>query len=230
MKKIKISLLITILIFIIFSNTIIAQNYVEYNFSGNYTAAGHKAWKSANAGSKPPSGGPSVPNEFELSPEEYINISASDNASASVASANYRTFRFMFKLNQSANQIKNLTIAWEGYTTGANAAQRRVDLYVWNFTSNSWSASLANNNLPSDYWLRYTFTNGFSDIVNSTNHIIFLVEAPSPGAIRTLYTDMANVSVWYNLAPQITLNLPANNTQFNNTQDINFNFTATDDQ
>lgn len=32
-----------------------------------------------------------------------------------------------------------------------------------------------------------------------------------------------------NQAPQITLNYPLNNTQFNNTQDINFNFTATDD-
>ncbi|MEM2873973.1 MAG: PGF-pre-PGF domain-containing protein [Candidatus Nanoarchaeia archaeon] len=33
-----------------------------------------------------------------------------------------------------------------------------------------------------------------------------------------------------NQAPQITLNQPANNTQFNDTQDINFNFTAIDDQ
>ncbi|MEM2954772.1 MAG: hypothetical protein QW625_02375, partial [Candidatus Nanoarchaeia archaeon] len=32
-----------------------------------------------------------------------------------------------------------------------------------------------------------------------------------------------------NQAPQITLNLPVNNTQFNNTQNINFNFTAIDD-
>jgi hypothetical protein len=33
-----------------------------------------------------------------------------------------------------------------------------------------------------------------------------------------------------NRAPQIALHEPENNTQFNNTQDINFNFTATDDQ
>ncbi|MEM4648054.1 MAG: hypothetical protein QXO12_01960 [Candidatus Pacearchaeota archaeon] len=228
MKKIKISLLITILIFIIFSTTIIAQNYAEYNFSGNYTKAGHKAWKSANAGSKPPSGGPNVPNEVELSSTEYDQISASDDVRAFVASATYRTFRFMFKLNQSASQIVNLTIAWEGYSTGTTAVQRRVDLYVWNFTSNSWSASLANNNLSADYWLRYTFTNGFSDIVNSTNHIIFLVEAPSPGTTRTLYTDTANISVWYNLGPNVTLVSPSNGS-VTTSNAINFTCNATDD-
>ncbi|MEM2173911.1 MAG: hypothetical protein QW199_00300 [Candidatus Pacearchaeota archaeon] len=42
-------------------------------------------------------------------------------------------------------------------------------------------------------------------------------------------TETRNVTIYFNQAPQITLNLPENNTQFNNTQDINFNFTATDD-
>ncbi|MEM4214814.1 MAG: hypothetical protein QW484_00390 [Candidatus Pacearchaeota archaeon] len=186
--------------------------YIEYNYS-NYQIEGHMAWSSDNALSKPPSGGPAVPNEKELNSTQYSQINASDNIRASVASANYRTFRFMFKLNQSTSRIVNLTIAWEGYTTGANAVQRRVDLYVWNFTSNSWSASLANNNLAADYWLRYTFAPSspeeFKHIINSTNHIIFLVETPDPPGTQTFYTDMANISVWADIVgPNITFISP----------------------
>ncbi|MCX8194128.1 MAG: hypothetical protein N3G19_02075, partial [Candidatus Pacearchaeota archaeon] len=202
--------------------------YAEYNFSGNYSGAGHRAWKSTNALAKPPAGGPSVPNEVELTAAEYTAISSSDNSRASAASANYRTFRFMFKLNESSDKIINLTIGWEGYTTGANAGQRVVDLYVWNFTSNSWSASLANNNLGSDYWLRYTFTTDISNIVNSTNHIIFLVETPDPPASQTFYTDMANVSVWYDLVPNTTLVSPPNG-NVTTLNAANFTCNATDD-
>ncbi|MGB9707774.1 MAG: right-handed parallel beta-helix repeat-containing protein, partial [Candidatus Pacearchaeota archaeon] len=42
-------------------------------------------------------------------------------------------------------------------------------------------------------------------------------------------TETRNVTIYLNKAPQIALNLPLNNTQFNDTQNINFNFTATDD-
>ncbi|MEM5798346.1 MAG: hypothetical protein QXG26_03025, partial [Candidatus Aenigmatarchaeota archaeon] len=205
--------------------------YAEYNYS-NYQIEGHMAWSSDNALSKPPSGGPAVPNEKELNSTQYSQINASDNVRASVASANYRTFRFMFKLNQSTSRIVNLTIAWEGYTTGATAAQRRVDLYVWNFTSNSWSASLANNNLAADYWLIYTFAPSspeeFKHIINSTNHIIFLVETPDPPGTQTFYTDTANISVWYNLPPNVTLvSPPDGNVTTSNA--VNFTCNATDD-
>jgi hypothetical protein len=42
-------------------------------------------------------------------------------------------------------------------------------------------------------------------------------------------TGIQNITV-QNQAPGLTLSLPTNNTQFNDTQDINFNFTSTDDQ
>ncbi|MEM7827971.1 MAG: hypothetical protein QW561_01380, partial [Candidatus Aenigmatarchaeota archaeon] len=42
-------------------------------------------------------------------------------------------------------------------------------------------------------------------------------------------TETRIITIYFNKAPQISLNEPSNNTQLNDTQDMNFNFTATDD-
>lgn len=95
--------------------------------------------------------------------------------------------------------------------------------FYWNYTG-SWQA------------------NGTVAVSGTSNEITFVRTNLSNGAIlwNCRACDNASqcafapanwtVTVNYtNQAPQITLNLPANNTQFNNTQDINFNFTAVDD-
>ena len=78
--------------------------------------------------------------------------------------------------------------------------ENKDNIYEQNFT---------NTNLIGIYNITI-IANNTDGYINDTEKTYFVVQMP-------------------NTAPQISLNLPANNTQFNNTQDINFNFTAIDD-
>jgi PGF-pre-PGF domain-containing protein len=98
--------------------------------------------------------------------------------------------------------------------------------FYWNY-SGSWQANGTNpvSGTTNETTFTRTLANGYyvwnclaSDDAGQTAFAV---------SNRTL---TVNYTAPPNQAPQISLNLPANNTQFNNTQDINFNFTATDDQ
>jgi len=166
-------ILVFVVVLSIVSAYVVYAEYAEYNYSqGNIT---NKAYASSNALAKPPAT-LQVPNELEFSSVQYSQINLSDNNRAATSSANYKTHRFVFNITQNKSSIIQINISWEGYATGTNAPQRRVDLYVWNFTANNWGTSLANGNGNADYWLNVTLTSGFNDYINDSGYFSFLVE------------------------------------------------------
>jgi hypothetical protein len=112
--------------------------------------------------------------ETIFTPEAYTNISSSDDKYFTSVSTNHPYHKFNITINESVPEIDQIAVTWEGHSDSGGT----VNLYVYNFTSGSWSPSLASGSGTSDFTLTKTFTSGFSDIINS-GRITVLVQDPS---------------------------------------------------
>ncbi|MFH7859608.1 MAG: NosD domain-containing protein, partial [Candidatus Aenigmatarchaeota archaeon] len=96
---------------------------------------------------------------------------------------------------------------------------------TWNTTKTLGTNIVGGNYLGGNFWAKPDGT-GFSETCDDTNYDGI---CDSSYTLTTNNIDYLPLSTKFNRPPQISLNEPENNTVFNNIQDINFNFTATDD-
>jgi len=109
--------------------------------------------------------------ETEFSTEAYQNISESDDIYFITESTDYYPIqRFNISINESLNIIEEIRIEWEGH----GRPGRTINLYVWNFSSNSW-VLINSGSGTSDFILNKTFVSDFSNIVKD-GKIYVLVE------------------------------------------------------
>jgi len=210
--------------------------FAEYNFSTypTVTISGQKAYASINAGTAPPASGPNVPNEAELTAAQYRQINSSDNVrlTSTTTGATTRAHRFLFNITQSINSIMQINFTWEGYNLGSQASRRNVSIYVWNFTGNSWGASLASGTANGvDQNLSVSLNSGFNNYINSSGAFIFIAEGTDARAGSSLYTDYVFLNVKYDLPPNTTLNTPSANYWNDGSPvvSVSFNCSAADD-
>ncbi|MEM2956342.1 MAG: NosD domain-containing protein [Candidatus Pacearchaeota archaeon] len=88
------------------------------------------------------------------------------------------------------------------------------------YTVDNWQTNITMTELNSTYF--YNITS-----LNKGNYLAKFWCNDTVGNINN--TEKVSFTIFLNQAPQIILNQPLNNTQFNNIQEISFNFTATDD-
>ncbi len=153
-----------------------------------------------------------------------INRSLKINYSAPVDNApnvtlDYPVDNYYDDTNQYVNITFNATVTddynlvncslWHNYTGTWHLNQTQAV----SGTSNTTEFNLTQLTNKTFVWNIECYDNASQSAFDSTNRTVILNWTAPPDN-----------------APQITLNLPGNNTQFNNTQNINFNFTATDDQ
>ncbi|MEM5819469.1 MAG: NosD domain-containing protein, partial [Candidatus Aenigmatarchaeota archaeon] len=98
-------------------------------------------------------------------------------------------------------------------------------LNTWNTTKAPGTNIVGGNYLGGNFWAKPGGI-GFSETCDDTNYDGI---CDSSYTLTTNNIDYLPLSTKFNRPPQISLNEPENNTVFNNIQDINFNFTATDD-
>ncbi|MBI3623719.1 hypothetical protein HY212_06610 [Candidatus Pacearchaeota archaeon] len=128
-----------------------------------------------------------------LASVDLNNISLSDNQRANVSyvasgsgQSSWNHLEVVFKINESASSINNITFTWEGYNSQNSEANSANDLrlYIYNHTGSSWGSELnttcANNACKNTtlektvtYVINSTTTN-ISQFVNSTGHVRFL--------------------------------------------------------
>ncbi len=185
----------------------VSAAYKEYSFMvyNKTNVTGQAAYSSLNAGAKFPASGPAVLNEVVFTGTLYQGINASDTtrATSTNATASYKTHRFLFNLTQGG-YIKQLDLSWQGYANGSTAANRTVNISAWNFTSSSWTPSLADGTGSADQWLSASKTTGIYDLINASNNVFtFIVETPNTQANTALFTNYVNMTVLYFLPPSI---------------------------
>ncbi|MEM2933267.1 MAG: NosD domain-containing protein, partial [Candidatus Pacearchaeota archaeon] len=96
----------------------------------------------------------------------------------------------------------------------------------WNTTKTPGTNIVGGPYLGGNFWAKPDGT-GFSQTCTDNNKDGICDSSYTLNSSNVDYLPLTFAPL--NQAPQIILNLPANSTQFNNTQNINFNFTATDD-
>ena len=181
--------------------------FLEYNFSAR-VLFGHTAWMSGNAAAQPPTGGPSVANEAELTAWNYSAISLRDTMRANVSTANFKSIRFQYKLNYTIIQIINITAGWEGYASAVGS--RPVIMYMWNWTSGAWITVPSQSN-TSDGLMQMTMAGiNVNHTVNASGYVIVLAESADPSSASAIITNYANISVWADSAPPWTSGLGQN--------------------
>ena len=111
-----------------------------------------------------------VSGETEFSQEAYQNISESDDKYFGTESLNYPYHRFNISIDESIEEIQEVLIEWEGH----GKEGRTINLYVWNYSSNSW-VLISSGSGSSDFVLNKTFVSDFSDIIKD-GKIYVLVE------------------------------------------------------
>jgi len=147
---------------------------------------------------------------------DTINAKGSNRTNFSASDASAPNISSTTATPSPVNMGSNITI---NATVSDNVAVDKVWVTVWNATTAIITKflSFVSGNL---YSTQITTNESFA--TNAT-YTIYANDTSKNNATPL------NGSFLVNRAPKITLNSPANNTQFNNTQNINFNFTAVDD-
>jgi len=131
----------------------------------------NKAYNNSDTSKPPTSLAPS--GETELFPAAYYSIFSSDDSYFTSTSSDHPYHKFNITINESASEITELNVTWEGHSSSGGT----VYLYVYNFTSNEWGQILDSDFGEEDFTLTKTFTSGFSDIINA-GRVSVLVQDP----------------------------------------------------
>jgi hypothetical protein len=110
--------------------------------------------------------------------------------------------QFRFKVDQTVISIKNLTVFYKGYGAVAfpaptcNNLLDGVDLFIWNFTSNSWIYLGSISQLAQS--ITVTYASNFNDLINGSGFLYLLAEVPDSAdkdCIKSVSTDFVKVDV-----------------------------------
>ncbi|MEM7815005.1 MAG: hypothetical protein QXF55_01535, partial [Candidatus Aenigmatarchaeota archaeon] len=129
-------------------------------------------------------------------------------------------------LNEPADNYWNDSAPYANVTFNCSATDdiqlANISLYITNSSNQSFGlnqTSVISGTSNSSEWTLALGVGAYTWNCLACDNASQCAFAPANRSLKINWTS----------APQILLNQPANNTQFNNTQDINFNFTATDD-
>ncbi|MEM4322104.1 MAG: hypothetical protein QW308_03365, partial [Candidatus Woesearchaeota archaeon] len=147
-------------------------SFAETNYFPNGT---HRAWffedNSIPSSQVPPFG-------TEYTSAEYTAVQASDNSYATFSAVTegfHEVTQYEFIPSQSFTSINNFTITWEGFSTLISSG-KGVNLYLRNFTGNSWFLATSTTN-TSEQTLSYTTSNKANFVNPSNNKIWVMVES-----------------------------------------------------
>ncbi|MGC8885393.1 MAG: hypothetical protein ACP5KK_02805, partial [Candidatus Nanoarchaeia archaeon] len=99
----------------------------------------------------------------------------------------------------------------------SHSGLKNITIYLYDSNGNLLSSQ---SSTSSPFFANFTSLSEGNYYINATAYDNFNNSAS---------TETRQITIYLNKPPQITLNLPNNGQQFENVQDINFNFTATDD-
>jgi len=163
-----------------------------YDFS---TSAGVDRWAywKKDITENPPSSGPDIPDETELTSDEYsegkLNKSDDLRYQTTINSNSWTTHHFKFNITENPSRISRLTVLWEGH-----GSRNPSYVYIWNGTN--WSDVGNGSSISSDNIISETFTANCSDYINATTRYLHLLATSQrTGAPATLKTDYVKVEV-----------------------------------
>ncbi|GAI29679.1 unnamed protein product, partial [marine sediment metagenome] len=123
----------------------------------------------------------------EFAPGDYTNVSSADNnyflIGADTDKFQQLVHDFVFKINQDPDDITSIELYWEGY--GAKGAEAEADndlrMYLYNVNTGLFDLvddSQLNNNCPgpTDCTMTYTINANFSNYINGSGYLRFLVQ------------------------------------------------------
>ncbi|MFH2020620.1 MAG: hypothetical protein ABIJ34_04350, partial [archaeon] len=181
----------------------------------NYAAEGHTAYYHTNAGTIPPSSGPTVAGETTYSAALYADVDVQDtNLAGTGATKTKRMHRFQFSIAESREKIKGLYIYWFGYTPSPDSVP--VNMYIWDYDSSGWTDAGTNSNTASSDVIDETYITTAQSYVSSGQILTFLAETQSygSGSGTNFYTNYAYVNVTYDITPINRSSVGASQTYF----------------
>jgi hypothetical protein len=135
----------------------------------------------------------------------YISLSSEDGVESSYPFNVFNTAvcqQFRFQVNESTAFMKKINIHYKGHssanwttTSSCDTASYLTRLYIWNFTSNSWSL-IGNSTSNFSDVIAAEFNSNFGSIVNS--NYVYLLAASDVGKTpcwRNISTDYVRVDV-----------------------------------
>ena len=185
-------------------NRIIRQNRNKpnrtiYNFCGIGQASGtHKAYNaSAEAELTPEDSGWN-----ELADQDYTKIWYSDDARFSeTASENneYAMMLFRFKIENKAQTVKKIVLAFEGY--GTAPAGNGFLIKVWNQVAEAWQNAQTSDGVTEDQTVTIGLTSNLTDFMDDDGFVWFFartVNASDGSTAAVLHCDYASCTVTVN--------------------------------